>query len=85
MENTLTKYELIEQARQIVDTKTGNSGSYAWLSGAMAIFLTEQEAQQIFDVAQKYYGEENEEKTNTRKGAFSSRITPFKRKPAPKK
>lgn len=53
----LTKNELIETARTVVQGKLGNSGSYAWLTGSMSIFITEQQAQQILKVAVQNYGE----------------------------
>lgn len=57
MENTLTTQELIEAARKVVEGKLGNSGSYAWLTGCMSIFVTQKQAQKILKVAVEYYGD----------------------------
>ena len=57
MENTLTKSQVIETARKVIEGKAGNAGSYAWLVGAMTIFITDKQADTILKVAVENYGE----------------------------
>lgn len=56
--------EMLEEARLLVEKKQGNTGSYAWLTGALKVGATFEHAERILRVAKENYGEKNEEATN---------------------
>jgi regulatory protein YycI of two-component signal transduction system YycFG len=57
---TLGKKEMLEQARMLVESKTNNGQSYAWLVGCMSVFIDEKQAKMIFDVCHEQFGDKVE-------------------------
>lgn len=49
--------EILEEARQTVAKSLGSSGSYAWLTGALTVNASLEDAKQILKTAKEFYGD----------------------------
>lgn len=57
------KQYALSQAIEVLK-EGGSPFPYSYLSGAMSVYLTQEEAEQILAQVKKFYGDKNEETTN---------------------